>query len=163
MRYNGNNLVYLRNADWNNEHLVWDLDAEELWLPAETKNLEGTALVLNGKTEQQNLGYTVGELMDLGFVTETDVSVPVESRFVCEVFQMTKADMTFYVRAVNPYSQSTHEFAGIDKDRFHEYFCDCKNACAYVLGSVVKYETPKSLDEYGLSLAPQSFIYIVEE
>jgi len=57
----------------------------------------------------------------------------------------------------------THEFAGIDKDRFHEYFCDCKNACAYVLGSVVKYANPKSLDEYGLSLAPQSFIYIVEE
>lgn len=57
----------------------------------------------------------------------------------------------------------THEYAGIDRTRFYEYFSDCKNACAYVLGNVVQYDTPKSLDEYGLSLAPQSFIYIVED
>ena len=57
----------------------------------------------------------------------------------------------------------THEYAGIDKKKFHEYFCDCKNACAYVLGNVKKFERPKSLEAYGLSLAPQSFIYIVED
>lgn len=56
----------------------------------------------------------------------------------------------------------THEHAGIDRKRFYEYFCDCKNACAYVLGNVDKFDNPKSLEEYGLSLAPQSFIYIVE-
>ncbi len=57
----------------------------------------------------------------------------------------------------------THEHAGIDRKRFHEYFCDCKNACAYVLGNVDIFDSPKSLEEYGLSLAPQSFIYIIED
>lgn len=105
LRYHGNNLVYLNNADWDDHHLVWDLDAEELRLPAETENLEGTSYVQNGEKHAENLGYTVGELIQLGFTTKEDVTAQVESRIVCAVFQMEKDGVTFDVRAVNPYGK----------------------------------------------------------
>ena len=105
LRINGKNLIYLTKTDWDNNHLVWDYDAEKIWLPAETENLEGTSVMVGGEKLEEDLGYTVGELMDLGFATEADVTVPVDSRVVCEIFQMTKAGVTFDVRAVNPYGQ----------------------------------------------------------
>ena len=105
LRYNGKNLVYLTQTDWDNNHLVWDYDAEKLWLPAETENLDGTSYFLNGEKQAENLGYTVGELIELGFATEEDVTAMVESRIVCAVFPMTRDGVSFDVRAVNPYGQ----------------------------------------------------------
>ena len=57
----------------------------------------------------------------------------------------------------------TRKYAGIPRDRFFKYFEDSKNGYAYELGNVVVYEKPKTLEEYGISLAPQSFVYIAEE
>ncbi len=105
LRFNGHNLVYLGKADWDNHHLIWDFDAEMLWLPAETENLEGTSFMLKDKLHEENLGYTVGELIELGFETEEDVTKKIESRIVCEVFKMTKDGVDFDVRAVNPYKE----------------------------------------------------------
>lgn len=59
--------------------------------------------------------------------------------------------------------EKTKSASGISREKFREYYRDCSKACAYVLGSVKEYPEPKTLEEYGLSLAPQSFIYIVDE
>ena len=46
------------------------------------------------------------------------------------------------------------------KEFFDEYFQDRKIAYAYKLGKVKRYETPKTLLDYGIKAAPQSFVYI---
>lgn len=54
----------------------------------------------------------------------------------------------------------TKDASGIDKVFFDEYFKGREVAYAYKLGKVKKYETPKTLLEYGIKSAPQSFVYI---
>lgn len=54
----------------------------------------------------------------------------------------------------------TKNASGIDKVFFDEYFKGREVAYAYKLGKVKKYETPKTLMEYGIKAAPQSFVYI---
>jgi predicted transcriptional regulator len=53
--------------------------------------------------------------------------------------------------------------AGISRDKYRKYFKGCKTAYAYRLGEVIKYEPQKSLDAFGISNPPQSFIYVVED
>ena len=54
----------------------------------------------------------------------------------------------------------TREGAGISKEFYDEYFCGREVAFAYKLGSVHIFETPKELSEFGVKVAPQSYIYI---
>ncbi len=54
----------------------------------------------------------------------------------------------------------TKNKAGIDKEFFDEYYNGKNTAIAYKLSNVIQYKTPKSLEEYGLTTAPQSFYYI---
>lgn len=54
----------------------------------------------------------------------------------------------------------TKDFAGITKKYFSSYYKNKTTAIAYKLGNVKKYDIPLSLQEYGLSVAPQSFVYI---
>ena len=54
----------------------------------------------------------------------------------------------------------TKKNAGISRKKFREYFKGCKIAYAYCLGEVIKYEQPKSLNDFGISNPPQSFIYV---
>ena len=54
----------------------------------------------------------------------------------------------------------TKDASGIDKVFFDEYFKGREVAYAYKLGKVKKYEPPKTLLEYGIKAAPQSFVYI---
>ncbi len=56
--------------------------------------------------------------------------------------------------------EQTKDASGIDKVFFDEYFKGREVAYAYKLGKVKKYETPKTLLEYGIKAAPQSFVYI---
>ena len=49
---------------------------------------------------------------------------------------------------------------GITKSFFDEYFKDKQVAYAYKLGEVKVYERPKSLLDFGLRMAPQSFAYV---
>ncbi len=56
--------------------------------------------------------------------------------------------------------EQTKKESGISKDFFDEYFKGKKIACAYKLGKVKVYDTPKTLLDYGIKCAPQSFIYI---
>ncbi len=61
-----------------------------------------------------------------------------------------------------PLWEHTKSRAGITRKKYREYFKGCNNAYAYVLGESIKYSSPKNLSEYGLSQAPQSFVYIEE-
>ena len=54
----------------------------------------------------------------------------------------------------------TREFSGITHEYFLEYYKNREKAIAYRLGKVKKYKTPKSLNEFGIKSAHQSFIYL---
>lgn len=54
----------------------------------------------------------------------------------------------------------TKEEAGISKEFFDEYFEGKEIAYAYKLGKIKVYDEPKTLLEYGIKAAPQSFVYI---
>jgi predicted transcriptional regulator len=55
---------------------------------------------------------------------------------------------------------ATSQFSGIDKKFYDEYFSKCGTAIAYELCDVLQYNKPKSLNEVGLTFAPQSFAYL---
>lgn len=54
----------------------------------------------------------------------------------------------------------TNEWAGIKKKFFDDYYRKSERAVAYHIGNVVKFEEPRSLEDYGILHAPQSFTYI---
>lgn len=55
--------------------------------------------------------------------------------------------------------EQTKDYSGISKEFFDEYFKNRSVAYAYKLGKVKVYDEPKSLIEFGLRAAPQSFAY----
>lgn len=56
--------------------------------------------------------------------------------------------------------KKTKDFSGISHDKYMEYFSKKEFAYAYQLGEVKKFKKAKDLSEYGISVAPQSFVYI---
>lgn len=56
--------------------------------------------------------------------------------------------------------QKTAVAAGIDKSYFDKYYSGKKSAVAYVLGRVHQFKRPRTLSDYGIKTAPQSYIYI---
>jgi len=54
----------------------------------------------------------------------------------------------------------TNEFAGISFEFYEKYYEGKVKAVAYKLGKIKKYPKPKLLSDYGLSFAPQSFVYV---
>ncbi len=54
----------------------------------------------------------------------------------------------------------TRNFSGISYSFFKQYFKGKDRAIAYKLKNIVEYEHPRTLSDYGLSIAPQSFVYI---
>lgn len=54
----------------------------------------------------------------------------------------------------------TKKISGISKESFDTYFTKNKTANAYVLGDVKKYRKQKTLEDFGLKAAPQSFYYL---
>lgn len=54
----------------------------------------------------------------------------------------------------------TKEEAGISYKNYQQYFKKCKTACAYKLGNVMEFDSPKALSEFGISYPPQSFVYV---
>lgn len=54
----------------------------------------------------------------------------------------------------------TKDESGISKEFFDEYFEGKEIAYAYKLGKIKVYDEPKTLLEYGIKAAPQSFVYI---
>lgn len=56
--------------------------------------------------------------------------------------------------------KETKEASGISKKFFDEYFKGREVAYAYKLGVIKVYDEPKSLLDYGVKAAPQSFVYL---
>ena len=56
--------------------------------------------------------------------------------------------------------EKTQAYAGISRPKFMDYYADRSVAYAYQLGELQKFDTPKTLAEYGVTAAPQSFVYI---
>lgn len=56
--------------------------------------------------------------------------------------------------------EMTHEHGGVSKKFFDEYFAGREKAYAYELGEVKQFKEPKTLKDYNLDFAPQSFVYI---
>lgn len=56
--------------------------------------------------------------------------------------------------------EMTKEKSGIEYKFFHQYFEGREKAFAYQLGKVRKFKQPKSLEFYGVKVAPQSYVYI---
>ena len=56
--------------------------------------------------------------------------------------------------------EQTKDASGISKTFFDKYFKNRKMAYAYRLGEIKVFDTPKTLLDYGVKSAPQSFIYI---
>lgn len=56
--------------------------------------------------------------------------------------------------------EKTKAQAGISRAKYREYFRNCKKAYAYQLGDVLIFDTPRDLSDFGISTAPQSFVYI---
>lgn len=59
--------------------------------------------------------------------------------------------------------EQTQEYAGISKESFFRYFDGCAVAYGYEIGHTTRYDEAKDLLEYGVTSAPQSFIYLSEE
>lgn len=56
--------------------------------------------------------------------------------------------------------EETSSQSGISEEFFCSYFKNKKRAIAYKLGTVIQYKNMQSLMEYGITSAPQSFVYI---
>ncbi len=54
----------------------------------------------------------------------------------------------------------TQNFSGITKQFYDAYFAKKEKAFAIRVGKVKKFSRPKSLAEYNITLAPQSFVYL---
>ena len=50
--------------------------------------------------------------------------------------------------------------SGISRKKYREYFKGVKIAYAYILGEVKHYIPSKTLADYSVTIAPQSFVYI---
>lgn len=56
--------------------------------------------------------------------------------------------------------EQTKNESGISKVFFDRYFDNRTIAYAYKLGEIKVYDTPKTLMDYGVKAAPQSFVYV---
>lgn len=56
--------------------------------------------------------------------------------------------------------ESTKANAGITRKKYREYYKSVKKAYAYKLGSVELFIPPKSLSDFDIKTAPQSFVYV---
>ena len=56
--------------------------------------------------------------------------------------------------------KKTKNGAGIDKDVYDSYYGDREEAVAYKLINIKRYKKPKTLKDFGVNVAPQSYQYI---
>lgn len=56
--------------------------------------------------------------------------------------------------------EKTKGKSGISADFFFKYFEGKAKAIAYKLKNLKKFEEPKTLEDYGVSAPPQSFVYV---
>lgn len=59
--------------------------------------------------------------------------------------------------------EETKHFAGISRSDYRQYFRGCKVAYAFSLGELTVFDSPKDINEYGLVVPPQSFVYVSKD
>lgn len=66
------------------------------------------------------------------------------------------------VLSMNPEElwEETKEYSGISKQFFDKYFLGRTVAYAYKLGKIIKFDKPRTLEDFGLTTAPQSYAYV---
>lgn len=92
----------------------------------------------------------------------------VDKIYIYSTFPVMKVVGTVEVLDRLEYSPSalwekTKASAGISRAKYRKYFQNCKSAFAYKLGEVTVFETPRELSDFGITAAPQSFVYIDEK
>lgn len=55
--------------------------------------------------------------------------------------------------------EKTQKQSGITKEFYDKYFVNCEEGSVYCLGKIIKYEKGKLLQEFGVKVPPQSFVY----
>lgn len=55
---------------------------------------------------------------------------------------------------------TTEQQSGISSCFFFKYYEGRTRAIAYKLANIKKFKVPKTLEDYGVSSAPQSFVYV---
>ncbi|EHU9652305.1 ASCH domain-containing protein [Enterococcus faecalis] len=56
--------------------------------------------------------------------------------------------------------KETKKISGVEKEFYVEYFDNRDLAVAYKLKNVIKYISPIDLKDFGIKVAPQSFVYV---
>ena len=56
--------------------------------------------------------------------------------------------------------KKTRKKAGVSKDFYDSYYSGRSKSVAYKLANIKKYKRPRTLSSFGLSAAPQSFVYL---
>lgn len=56
--------------------------------------------------------------------------------------------------------ERTHEYAGIEKEKFTKYFLGKDVGYAFTLDNVTVLDTPVSIESLGINFPPQSFCYL---
>ena len=62
--------------------------------------------------------------------------------------------------APNALWEATKDAAGISRAKYRQYFKGRKTAYAFQLGRIERFERERSLENYGILKAPQSFLYL---
>lgn len=57
----------------------------------------------------------------------------------------------------------TKEKSGITKKFYDQYYKDRDTAVAYKLGEFTIYDIPQTLEDIGIKIAPQSYMYLTDE
>ncbi|MBR3133966.1 MAG: hypothetical protein IKG56_00705 [Clostridia bacterium] len=49
---------------------------------------------------------------------------------------------------------------GVTKNKYDDYYKNCDKAVAFEIEKVILYDNPKTLNDYNIKVAPQSYVYI---
>ena len=114
-------------------------------------NPEHVKNILNGTTKYEYRTRAAKSDVNKIIIYETTpIKKVVAEAEIIEVLAMDPEDLW----------EQTSEYSGITKSFFDSYFNNRDIAYAYKIGKVKKYDEPKTLQEFGLKSAPQSFAYV---
>ena len=91
----------------------------------------------------------------------------VEEIIIYETAPTSKVVGSFKVKAVHvgmpqEISKLTRGFTGLTGKEYWEYYRSKDKAVAFEIGELVRFDKPKSLSDYGVKAAPQSYVYLRE-
>lgn len=91
----------------------------------------------------------------------------VEEIIIYETAPESKVVGSFKVKDVHvgtpqEISKLTRGFTGLTGKEYWEYYQGKDKAVAFEIGELVRFDKPKSLSDYGVKAAPQSYVYLRE-